>query len=73
MRIDKYGEQASFNMGGNSSFSSVHGTLISILVLAIVIPYGVNKYLVMKDRDDTNFESITIENAFDSRQRFTHE
>ena len=55
MRIDKFGESASFSIAGQSEFSSVCGTLISIMVLSVVIPYGFNKYLIMNDYDDTSF------------------
>ena len=62
MQIDKYGESASFNIAGKSSYPSVYGTLISILILFVVIPCGVNKFFVMRDYEDTNFQSIIIEN-----------
>ena len=73
MSIDKYGEQTSFNIAGNSTYQSVFGTIISIFVLAVVIPYGFNKIIVMKERGDTSFQSITIENAFDHHQEFDFE
>ena len=62
MKIDKYGESASFNIAGKSSYPSVYGTIISMLVLAVVIPYGLNKFVVMKSYEDTKFQAITLEN-----------
>ena len=62
LQIDKYGESASFNISGRSSYTSVYGTIISMLVFIVVIPYGVNKFVVMKNYEDTKFQAITLEN-----------
>ena len=70
LRIDKYGETASFTIKGRDALPSFCGTLVSVMVLAVVLPYGFNKYLIMKDYDDTSFQSITIENAIDYREEF---
>ena len=70
MAIDKYGESASFNIDGNRTFRSVYGTVISILVLLVAIPYGVNKFVVMQGRDDTSFQSITLDNNISDTEQF---
>ena len=56
MSIDKYGESATFSIGGKSSYPSIIGTLISILILFVVVPYGFNKFIIMKDYEDTSFQ-----------------
>ena len=73
MEIDKYGESASFNIAGKSSFPSVYGTLISILVLVIVIPYAINKFVVMRNYEDTNFSSITQEDGTSLNEEIGYE
>ena len=73
MEIDKYGESASFNIAGKSSYPSVYGTLISILVLVIVIPYATNKFVVMQNYEDTNFSSITLENGTSMKEEIGYE
>ena len=73
MSIDKYGEQSSFNIGGRNTYRSVFGTFVSMVVLLVVIPYGFNKFIVMKEYDDTSFQSITIENAFEEGEEFDYE
>ena len=70
MSVDKYGERASFNIAGKSTYPSILGTLVSIIVLVVVIPYGLNKFLIMKEYGDTNFMSISVKNAIDKRQEF---
>ena len=73
MSIDKYRESPSFSITGSSGYPSICGTLISLLVLAVVIPYGSNKFFIMKDYEDTNFQSITESNAIDAREEFGFE
>ena len=55
MSIDKYGESASFNIAGKRTYPSVYGTFISILIFAVVIPYGTNKFMIMRNYEDTNY------------------
>ena len=55
MLVDKYGETAQFSINGRSSYPSVFGTLVSLAVLAVVIPYAVNKFVIMQEFNDTNF------------------
>ena len=73
MELDNYGEAASFNIAGKSSYPSVYGTLISILILAVVIPYGTNKFIVMRNYEDTNFMSITLESGTSVDEEFGHD
>ena len=49
------------------------GTLVSLIVLAVVIPYGFNKFFIMKEHSDTSFQSIEVENAIDFREEFSFE
>ena len=73
MQIDKYGESASFNIAGRSSYPSVYGTIISMLILAVAFPYGVNKFVVMKNYEDTNFQSITLENEISAYEEIGYD
>ena len=57
MSIDKYGERASFTVAGSKTFPSVMGTLITVIIISVVIPFGFNKFLIMRDREDTNFHT----------------
>ena len=73
MAIDKYGESPSFSIEGNRTFRSIYGTIISILVLSVAIPYGVNKFVVMKGREDTSFQSITLDSNISESEEFGHD
>ena len=73
MQIDKYGESASFNIAGRSSHPSVYGIIITMLVFAIVIPYGINKFVVMQNYEDTYFQSITLENEMSAYEEIGYE
>ena len=43
------------------------------MVLAVVVPYGINKFVIMKDYSDTNFQNIIVKNAIDPRTEHSHE
>ena len=63
MSIDKYGERPSLTVAGSETYQSILGTLITIIVLSVVIPFGFNKFLIMRDREDTYFHTIIEEQA----------
>ena len=71
MSIDKYGEQASFTIAGSKTYPSFMGTLITILVISVVIPFGFNKFLIMRDREDTKFH--TTEESLGSEEVLSYE
>ena len=73
MSIDKYSESPSFSIQGGSGYPSICGAFVSLLVLAVVIPYGSNKFFIMRDYEDTTFQSITEANAIDVREEFGFE
>ena len=49
------------------------GTLVSLAILAVVTPYGINKFMIMKLYEDTTFMSIEVENVIDGREEFGFE
>ena len=55
MAFDKYGESASLSVDGKSTFPSIYGMIISILILLVAVPYGANKFVIMLGREDTSF------------------
>ena len=55
MRVDKYGETANFSIEGKSTYPSLCGTLVSLAILVVVIPYAINKFVIMKEFNDTNY------------------
>ena len=51
--LDYFGEQVSFNIQGRGDHKSFLGMLFSLAILATVGSFGVKKFLVMKDYEDT--------------------
>ena len=70
MSIDKYGESASFNIAGKRTYPSVYGTFISILIFAVVIPYGTNKFMVMQEREGTDHQRTLTKKGLNSTEIF---
>ena len=62
MSADHYGETAKFNINGQESYPSVVGTIISLLIFAVVIAYGLNKFIIMWEFNDTKHQTVTLEN-----------
>ena len=63
MSIDKFGESPAFQIAGRDTYPSLIGTVLTLIILSVVIPFGFNKFIIMRDRDDTNFQSIVNEAA----------
>ena len=55
MSIDKYGEKKSFSIAGSEAYPSVLGSLLTLIIFAVIVPFGFNKFIIMRDREDTNF------------------
>ena len=47
MSIDLYGESTAFTVNGSASYPSFCGTIMSLIVFLVVLPYGINKYTIM--------------------------
>ena len=73
MSIDKYGETKSFSIAGNNTYPSVFGTLITLIIFVVIVPFGFNKFIIMRDREDTNFQSTIEERAIDRSDVLTYE
>ena len=58
-----FGETPSFEINGEGSYNTLIGTLLSILILIIVIPYGHRKYVIMNEYNDTNFAEAVVKRS----------
>ena len=65
MSIDKYGEARHLSIAGRDTYPSVFGTLLTLIILSVMVPFGFNKFIIMRDREDTNFQSTVKERALD--------
>ena len=51
---DMYAKPFSFTYKGEENFKTTFGGFISIIITSIVLVYGVQRFIVMINRDDTN-------------------
>ena len=64
MRLDLFGETINFEIGGNTAHKSCYGLVISLGIFATLLAYGVNKFLVFKDYQDTQHQQIYEQDYF---------
>ena len=58
--LDMFGEPASLEIDGETSFNTFLGALLSIVILIIVVPYGKRKYEIMQEFNDTTFANAVV-------------
>ena len=59
--IDIFATDVSFKENGSESFGSIFGSLISLIFMLIAALYGINKFTIMINYEDTNFSEYTAE------------
>ena len=62
-RIDFFQTNASFRVKGGDSFASVFGACMSLLVGTIIALYGFNRFIIMRQYEDTNYMEYSIKNG----------
>ena len=55
-----FGDSVSFEVDGNGTYNTFIGTIVSIAILFLVIPYGLRKYNIMIQFNDTNFAESVV-------------
>ena len=65
-----FGNSASFLIDDNSSFKSVFGAIVSILVFFVIAFYGLNKALVFAERGDTTHINYTVYDELPQEKTF---
>ena len=53
--IDIFGQPVNFTLDGHSSFNSIRGSVLSLLILALVTFQITKKYTNLVTREDTKF------------------
>ena len=61
-KLDMFSSDVSFRENGGDSFGSVFGACWSMVIIIVVILYGTNKFFIMKDYADTQFNEYTVKN-----------
>ena len=64
-QIDIFGERVEFDIKGAGTVKSVFGAILSLIIFVFITAYAANKFNIMKDRDGTDYQTITANNALD--------
>ena len=67
--MDRFGDTISFTVNkGNQSYKTLPGAIISLLVYAFILLYGVRKFDIMVNRLDTKQTLSIRQKAFPTDQ-----
>ena len=61
--VDLFARQVSFRMDKQDSFGSIFGAAISLVITVLALLYGVNKFIIMSNYDDTSFNQFSDKNG----------
>ena len=61
-KLDMFSSDVSFRENGGDSFGSIFGACWSIVIIIVVMLYGTNKFFIMYDYADTQFNEYTEKN-----------
>ena len=59
-KIDFYATDVSFRENGSESFGSIFGSINSLIIAMVVALYGINKYVIMSNYDDTKYYDYSV-------------
>ena len=57
-QIDFFATDIAFKENGGNSFGSIFGACISLLIALVVASYGLNKFFIMYNYEDSNFDEF---------------
>ena len=57
--IDSFGQSTGLEIDGSSTFNSIGGALITLVIFAITISYSVRQFMVMLEYGDTHHLTTT--------------
>ena len=55
-------------MNGSNSFGSIFGACNSLIIALVLAAYGINKFLIMWNYDDTNFNEFPVKNELSDKE-----
>ena len=58
--IDFFATDISFRENGGDSFGSIFGAFNSLIITLIVAIYGINKFIILKNYEDTLFNEYSV-------------
>ena len=69
-RIDLFATDVTFKENGESSFGSVFGACLSIIIMSIVATYACKKFIILSTHDDTNYNEYKTEGGLSDGEFF---
>ena len=73
MSLDMFGETLTFTIDSADTYPSLCGTIVSLAIFALVLPYGAHKFTTMWEYGDTSHQDITDENSISAYTLFPYE
>ena len=67
-RIDIFYNNIEFRENKGNNFQTVFGALISLAVALVVALYGTNKFMIMRDYGDTQFNEYIVRDGLESTE-----
>ena len=61
--LDLFSTNFTFKTNGNDSFQTGFGACMSLMIMLIVALYGINKFFIMRNYDDTSFNEYIVTNG----------
>ena len=59
-KMDLFSTNITFRESGGDSFGSICGAFASLIIMTLATLYGLQKYLVMSNHEDTRFNEFTV-------------
>ena len=73
MKIDLFGETASFHISGQDSYASLCGFFLSLGIFVTVLAYAGNKWMIMLEHEDTNHQKTVLKDDIDVSEVFDYD
>ena len=59
-RLDFFQTNVQFRENGDEAFGSIFGACLSLIISLVVGLYGINKFIIMSNHDDTQFNEYSV-------------
>ena len=59
-QFDFFSKSIALRVNGSDSFGSIFGACTSLIIALVLAAYGVNKFLIMWNYEDTNFNEFPV-------------
>ena len=73
LKIDLFAEKPEIQIDNESSYPSINGLIVSIAIIIVISSYGLDKFQIMLNYEDTSFKEVTDSNSLDLNETFNHQ